>query len=190
MRSIIPCPRAHFQSQTPADAETGSSGGKPEINGPLERKGPVWAFFILTSIWADISCTKSSSTYHLVVTESLSSLNGPVQAGFANVQVLSVRVLREQLEKCPDVHIVVIVHVAEPPEEQGDVVKDLLRLLKCLTGTCWKHYQTYFFPDSMNLSYSTAILQDRAWRLWAEEQLVLMTRFPAWTRGRCGSENT
>lgn len=41
MRSIIPCPRAHFQSQTPADAETGSSGGKPEIYRPLERKGPV-----------------------------------------------------------------------------------------------------------------------------------------------------
>lgn len=36
----------------------------------------------------------------------------------------------------------------------------------------------YFLPDSMNLSYSTAILQDRAWRLWAAEQLVLMT-FPA-----------
>lgn len=36
---------------------------------------------------------------------------------------------------------------------------------------------TYFLPDSMNLSYSTAILQDSAWRLWAAEQLVLMT-FP------------
>lgn len=35
----------------------------------------------------------------------------------------------------------------------------------------------YFLPDSMNLSYSTAILQDRAWRLCAAEQLVLMT-FP------------
>lgn len=40
----------------------------------------------------------------------------------------------------------------------------------------------YFLPDSMNLSYSTAILQDRAWRLWAAEQLVLMT-FP---EGRTG----
>lgn len=27
----------------------------------------------------------------------------------------------------------------------------------------------------MNWSYSTAILQDRAWRLWAEEQLVSTT---------------
>lgn len=43
----------------------------------------------------------------------------------------------------------------------------------------------YFLPDSMNLSYSTAILQDRAWRLWAAEQLVLMT-FP---KGRDGGQS-
>lgn len=30
----------------------------------------------------------------------------------------------------------------------------------------------------MNLSYSTAILQDRAWRLWAAEQLVLTAWLP------------
>lgn len=34
---------------------------------------------------------------------------------------------------------------------------------------------THFFPDSMKWSYSTAILQDRAWRLWAAEQLVRTT---------------
>lgn len=34
---------------------------------------------------------------------------------------------------------------------------------------------TYFMLDSMNWSYSTAILQDKAWRLWAAEQFVLMT---------------
>lgn len=34
---------------------------------------------------------------------------------------------------------------------------------------------THFLPDSMKRSYSTAILQDRAWRLWAAEQLVLTT---------------
>ena len=34
---------------------------------------------------------------------------------------------------------------------------------------------THFLPDSMKWSYSTAILQDRAWRLWAAEQLVLTT---------------
>ncbi len=36
----------------------------------------------------------------------------------------------------------------------------------------------------MNLSYSTAILQDRAWRLWAAEQLVLIAWLPVWTRGQ------
>lgn len=34
---------------------------------------------------------------------------------------------------------------------------------------------TYFLPDATNWSYSTAILQDRAWRLWAAEQLVFTT---------------
>lgn len=34
---------------------------------------------------------------------------------------------------------------------------------------------THFLPDAMKRSYSTAILQDRAWRLWAAEQLVLTT---------------
>lgn len=34
----------------------------------------------------------------------------------------------------------------------------------------------------MNLSYSTAILQERAWRLCAEEQLVLMAWLPVSTR--------
>lgn len=34
---------------------------------------------------------------------------------------------------------------------------------------------THFLPDWMKRSYSTAILQDKAWRLWAAEQLVLTT---------------
>ena len=42
----------------------------------------------------------------------------------------------------------------------------------------WPVGFTYFFPDSMNLSYSTAILQDRACRLWAAEQLVLTAWLP------------
>lgn len=38
---------------------------------------------------------------------------------------------------------------------------------------------TYLRPDSMNLSYSTDILQQSAWRVRSAEQLVLMTRLPA-----------
>lgn len=41
-------------------------------------------------------------------------------------------------------------------------------------GTVGK-VETHFFPDSMKRSYSTAILQDSAWRLWAAEQLVSTT---------------
>lgn len=41
---------------------------------------------------------------------------------------------------------------------------------------------THFLPDAMKWSYSTAILQDKAWRLWAAEQLVL-TVLPV-SRGR------
>lgn len=58
---------------------------------------------------------------------------------------------------------------------------------RLLVKTDWQwyvHYHTYFFLDSINLSYSTAILQDKAWRLWAAEQLVLITWFPAWKRGQ------
>lgn len=40
---------------------------------------------------------------------------------------------------------------------------------------------TYFRPDSMNLSYSTDILQHRAWRVRTAEQLVLIMRLPAWS---------
>ncbi len=39
--------------------------------------------------------------------------------------------------------------------------------------------QTHFFCDSMNLSYSTDILQHRAWRVCAAEQLVLMMLSPS-----------
>lgn len=50
---------------------------------------------------------------------------------------------------------------------------------------------THFLPDPMKWSNSTAILQDRAWRLWAAEQLVLTTlpvnkggavKGPSWLR--------
>lgn len=43
---------------------------------------------------------------------------------------------------------------------------------------------TYLRPDSMNLSYSTDILQHRAWRVCTAEQLVLTTWLPAhWRDG-------
>lgn len=49
----------------------------------------------------------------------------------------------------------------------------------------WSKATTYLRPDSMNLSYSTAILQHRAWRVCTAEQLVLMTWLPV-GRGKRG----
>lgn len=141
----------------------------------------------------------SPHAHHLVLADPLRSLDGPVQAGLPDVDVLCVGVAGEQLHQHPHVHVVVIVHVAEPPavtavsqltgtapqspaEIQPQNHKWSLFALSCppsapLSPTAAPD-TAYFLPDSMNLSYSTAILQDRAWRLWAAEQLVLMT-FPA-----------
>lgn len=44
----------------------------------------------------------------------------------------------------------------------------------------WQRFQKpNFFCDSRNLSYSTDILQHSPWRVWAAEQLVLIT-LPPW----------
>lgn len=43
---------------------------------------------------------------------------------------------------------------------------------------------TYLRPDSMNLSYSTDILQHSAWRVCTAEQLVLTTWPPAGSEDR------
>lgn len=83
------------------------------------------------------------------------------------------------------VHIVVIIHVAEPSEGGGRglctegppvwVGASTLFNSGSLMGKV-----TYFLPDSMNLSYSTDILQHSAWRVRTAEQLVLIKRPPAW----------
>lgn len=114
-------------------------------------------------------------THHLVLADPLCGLDGSVQAGLADVDILGVQVAGQQPQQGPQVDVVIIIHMAEPPGGkagpsgarqgghcQGMGVEGLLR-------------PTHFLPDSMKRSYSTAILQDRAWRLWAAEQLVLTT---------------
>lgn len=59
-----------------------------------------------------------SSTYHLVVPQPLCGFNGPVQTGLADVHVLGVGVLGQVLHQSLNVHVVVIVNMTEPPEEQ------------------------------------------------------------------------
>ena len=54
-------------------------------------------------------------THHLALADPLRGLDGPVQAGLAQVDVLRVRVADQQPQQGPHVHVVVVVHVAEPP---------------------------------------------------------------------------
>jgi len=62
-------------------------------------------------------------TYHLVVPKSFCGFNWPVQAGFANVHILSVRVVGQQLHQCLHIHIVIIIHMTEPPKPGRDIVR-------------------------------------------------------------------
>lgn len=55
------------------------------------------------------------NTHHLALADPLCGLDGPVQAGLAEVDVLRVRVAGQQLQQGPHVHVVIIIHVAEPP---------------------------------------------------------------------------
>jgi hypothetical protein len=81
------------------------------------------------------------------------------------------------------IHIIVIINVAEPPADRGEPcalgqaqvgAPTLLSPGLCEGGQ--GKTTAHLRPDSMNLSYSTDILQQRAWRVRTAEQLVLMTR--------------
>lgn len=52
--------------------------------------------------------------------EPLRGLDGALQAGPADVDVVCVRVLRQQPQQRAHVHVVVVVHVAEPPAAAED----------------------------------------------------------------------
>lgn len=62
-------------------------------------------------------------TYHLVVPKSFCGFNWPVQAGFANVHILSVRVVGQQLHQCLHIHIVIIIYMTEPPKPDRDIIR-------------------------------------------------------------------
>lgn len=57
--------------------------------------------------------------HHLILADPLGGLDGPVQAGLANVDVLRVGVAGQQAQQGPHVHIVVVVNVAEPPRGEA-----------------------------------------------------------------------
>lgn len=73
-------------------------------------------------------------TYHLVLADSFSSLDGPIQAGLPNVDVLRVKVAGEELDQHPHIDVVVIIHVAKPP----NAVTTSDRWVRCnKTGAPW-----------------------------------------------------
>lgn len=63
---------------------------------------------------------QESSTHHLIVPQPLCGLYGPVQAGFTEVHVLGVGVLGQELHQSPNIHVVVIIYVTEPPKKQKE----------------------------------------------------------------------
>lgn len=78
-------PGAHLKGQTSTDAKARSSGSKPEIN-----------------------------RTRFTLADSLSGLDGSVKARFPNINILGVRISRQQLYKCFDVHVVIVVDMAKP----------------------------------------------------------------------------
>lgn len=61
---------------------------------------------------------RQTSTHHLVVPQPFCGLDGPVQTGFPHIHVLSVGVPRQELHQSPNVYVVIVVHMTEPPERQ------------------------------------------------------------------------
>lgn len=107
------------------------------------------------------------------------------------------RVTAQQPQQGTHIHVVIVIHVAEPPGvggqgRQGAYHAGGTARARAPPGNApWALPEagTHFLPDSIKRSYSTAILQHSAWRLWAAEQLVLTT-WPAdkgrgceWVRG-------
>lgn len=61
-------------------------------------------------------------THHFVLADPFCGLDGPVQAGLADVHVLGVGIAGQQPQQCPEVDVVVIIHVAEPPEHKAGLL--------------------------------------------------------------------
>lgn len=61
----------------------------------------------------------------MVLADPFCGLDGPVQTGFANVHVLGVGIAGQQPQQRPEVDVIVIIHVAEPPRQEGGCCQGL-----------------------------------------------------------------
>lgn len=99
-------------------------------------------------------------SYHFVGVKCLCGIDRPLQAGPADVQVLRVAVLRQEFQERADIQVVIIINVAEPPATDDTVQsKQLFLFMGC---SVWCGADTHFFPELRKVSYSRAILQERA----------------------------
>ncbi len=60
---------------------------------------------------------KARAAHRSVALDPLRNLYGMIQTGSAQINVLGVRIRRQQLQQTGQDHIVIIIHVTEPPEE-------------------------------------------------------------------------
>lgn len=123
-----PGPWAHLQGQPSADAEACPAGGKPEVDRPLweGERGETPRPHCQAVGGRRPSNPRGTglcgwNTHHLGLADPLRGLDGPVQAGLAQVDVLCVRVTGQQPQQGPHVHVVIIIHVAEPPGKRQAV---------------------------------------------------------------------
>lgn len=63
--------------------------------------------------------TALGDTHHFVLADPFRGLDGPVQAGLADVHILGVGIAGQQPQQRPEVDVVVIIHVTEPPEHKA-----------------------------------------------------------------------
>lgn len=70
-------------------------------------------FFTIFFTWS-----KHRQTHRAVIFDPLSSFNWMIQAGTAQVDVLAVVVWGEQMQQARKNHVVIVIHVAKPPEGQ------------------------------------------------------------------------
>lgn len=157
VEAASPGPGFHLQSEASTQAESRSARGEPETHPRLNAKRAA------SSGTLGETTQGREGRYRLRRSAGLRGLYGPLQAGTAHIDVLGVAVLGQEAEQRPHVQVVVIVDVTEPPATRTTPSQP--RAPARARGYACTSVFPHFLPDLMKVSYSSAILQDSAWRL-------------------------